>query len=63
MPPGPPRPAGWSQEARRVSRRRQPCGARRKGAVSMAEQTLERTGFDPDEITFDVLEGDPYELF
>lgn len=29
----------------------------------MAEQTLERTGFDPDEITFDVLEGDPYELF
>ncbi|WP_449280487.1 cytochrome P450 [Leucobacter sp.] len=29
----------------------------------MAERTLERTGFDPDEITFDALEGDPYELF
>lgn len=29
----------------------------------MAEQTLERTEFHPDEITFETLEGDPYELF
>ncbi|MCB1273383.1 MAG: cytochrome P450 [Leucobacter sp.] len=29
----------------------------------MDEQTLERTDFHPDEVTFEVLEGDPYALF